>query len=218
MLSAVIVWSAWTVITSHAIKNSMTAFDLALFRYGIPALVLAPVVWRHGLEAGAMGWTGTALMAFGAGLPFLVLIGIGMAWSPAANAGAMLSGTMPMFAAILSGLVLGERFTAMRVLDFALILAGVGVLGLFSVLGGTHQQWQGYLVLMAAAFIWAVYTVTMKRAGVSALHATAIVSTVALLCDLGRWRWARLHASPRRRSRRSPCRPLPRACSPGCSA
>jgi drug/metabolite transporter (DMT)-like permease len=66
-----------------------------------------------------------------------------------------------------------------------LILAGVGLLGLCSALAGAHQQWQGYLMLMAAAFIWAIYTITMKRAGVSALHATAIVSTVALLCDFG---------------------------------
>ena len=95
MLATVLAWSAWTVITSHAIKSSLTAYDLALFRYGIPALLLAPVVLRHGLKAGAMGWTGTLLMAFGAGLPFQILIGMGMKWSPAANAGAMLSGTMP---------------------------------------------------------------------------------------------------------------------------
>ncbi|MEZ5926325.1 MAG: DMT family transporter [Hyphomicrobiaceae bacterium] len=181
----VIVWSAWTVATSHAIKTSMTAFDLALFRYGIPACVLAPVILRHGLKAGAMGWRGTLLMGLGAGLPFQILIGIGMRWSPAANAGAMLSGTMPMFAALLSGIVLGERFTMARIGGFALILGGVGLLGLFSALAGAHAQWHGYLVLMAAAASWAIYTVTMKRAGVSALHATAIVSAVALMCDVG---------------------------------
>lgn len=183
MLATVLAWSAWTVITSHAIKTSMTAYDLALFRYGIPALVLAPVIWRKGLKAGAMGWTGTLLMALGAGLPFQILIGMGMKWSPAANAGAMLSGTMPMFAAILSGIFLGERFTAVRVSGFLLILAGVGLLGLFSALAGAHEQWHGYLLLMCAALSWAIYTVTMKRAGVEALHATAIVSTVSIAID-----------------------------------
>ncbi len=184
MLTTVLLWSAWTVVTSHALKTSMTAFDLALFRYGVPALVLLPVILKHGLKAGALGWTGTLLMAFGAGLPFQILIGIGMKWSPAANAGAMLSGTMPMFAAILSGYVLGEAFSRARIAGFALIVSGVGLLGLFSALAGAHEQWHGYLVLMAAAFIWAIYTVTMKCAGVSALHATAIVSAVAFALDL----------------------------------
>lgn len=184
MLLTVLLWSGWTVVTSHAIKTSMTAFDLALFRYGVPAALLLPILIRHGLKAGAMGWTGTILMALGAGLPFQILIGIGMKWSPAANAGAMLSGTMPMFAAILSGFVLGETFTRARVAGFVLIVSGVGLLGLFSALAGAHEQWQGYLVLMAAGFIWAIYTVTMRRAGITALHATAIVSTVAILADL----------------------------------
>jgi drug/metabolite transporter (DMT)-like permease len=108
---------------------------------------------------------------------------MGMKWSPATNAGAMLSGTMPMFAAILSGIFLAERFTAARVSGFLLILAGVGLLGLFSALAGAHEQWHGYLLLMGAALCWAVYTVTMKRAGIEALHATAIVSTVSIAID-----------------------------------
>ena len=184
MLLTVLLWSGWTVVTSHAIKTSMTAFDLSLFRYGVPTLVLLPVTLRHGLKAGAMGWTGTLLMAAGAGLPFQILIGLGMKWSPAANAGAMLSGTMPMFAAILSAIFLGERFAAIRIGGFALILSGAGLLGLFSAIAGAHEQWQGYLLLMAAGTIWAVYTVTMKRAGISGLHATAIVSTIAFAVDL----------------------------------
>ncbi len=48
-LSVVLIWASWLVSTRHSVGAGLGPLDLSLLRYGIPALVLAPVWWRTGI-------------------------------------------------------------------------------------------------------------------------------------------------------------------------
>ncbi len=76
-LSVVLIWASWLVSTRHSVGAGLGPLDLSLLRYGIPALVLAPVWLRTGLfPKGAMG--PLCLMVLGSGAPFFQIVAFGM--------------------------------------------------------------------------------------------------------------------------------------------
>ncbi len=99
-LSVVLIWASWLVSTRHSVGAGLGPLDLSLLRYGIPALVLAPVWWRTGLfPKGAMG--PLCLMILGSGAPFFQIVAFGMRHTPASAAGVLLPGLMPMAVAVI---------------------------------------------------------------------------------------------------------------------
>lgn len=178
-LLTVMIWSGWVVLTRLAVTTTFTVWDMAVFRYVIPALVLAPTAVRNGLRSGRLGWPGSLVMSVGAGVPFLLLFALASRLAPAAHIGGVLSTVMPMMAAVLAYLFLGERLGAVKVAGLALIFAGVLMLGAVSVLFTVGQEWRGHALLFTAASLWACYTVALRGSGVSSFHGTAIVCSLS---------------------------------------
>lgn len=97
--------------------------------------------------------------------------GFGIAWVEAGRA-AVLGFTMPVWATILSILVLGERVTARRLLGLGLGMGGMALL-LWPALGALGTELAGALLMVGGAMAWGVATVIVKavdwRMGVLAL-------------------------------------------------
>ncbi len=110
-LSVVLIWAAWLVSTRHSVGTSLTALDLSLLRYGIPAALLAPYWLRTGLWPKNTPKLPLILMVVGSGAPFFQVVGFGMKATPASAAGVLLPGVMPLMTAIIGMLLLGERPT-----------------------------------------------------------------------------------------------------------
>ena len=88
---------------------------------------------------------------------------------------------MPVFVALFSALLSGERFDAMRLIGFGAVLAGiVGIAahGLFDLQSGA---WRGHILFLTAAAMFAIYTVTFRRSGLSPWHGAAIVNAYSLV-------------------------------------
>lgn len=155
--------------------------DLAALRFAVAGLVLFPVVLRRGLAIDRLGWPGFAAVVSGVGAPVPLIIGMGLRFAPAAHAGALFQGVVPLSVACLAGVVLGERATAIRKLGLLLIVCGavmIGGLGTTS-LGGRQSIGHGFF--LAAAFLMACYTIAIRRASIDGLHAAAIAAVVSLL-------------------------------------
>ena len=70
-----------------------------------------------------------ALLILCVSLPFgLVVLG-GAQWAPAAHIGMFLTGSMPLFRALMAWAVLGDRVTGVRLAGLLMILAGLLVFG-----------------------------------------------------------------------------------------
>lgn len=69
--------------------------------------------------------------------------------------------------------------TRVQVLGMALIPVGGGLIAGVGLTGGANDVWVGQLLFVFAAFLWGVYTVAMRKQGVRALDAVAIVAGVS---------------------------------------
>jgi len=166
---------AWQLATRLGVSTSMSPWDLALLRYGIPGLVLLPVLLRLGFLPRLSPWWLFPAIVAGSGLPFGVLGMTGAMFAPAAHMGALLPGTMPLFVALLAYVLLGESVNRTQMVGFALICAGVLLVsgGGFG-LTGDRSVLLGDALFLAASAFWALYTIAFRRAGLSAWHGAAL--------------------------------------------
>ena len=182
-LSVVLIWAAWLISTRHSVGTSLSPLDLSLLRYGVPALILSPYWLRTGLwPKGMPKWT-LVLMVCGSGAPFFQLVGFGMKATPASAAGVLLPGIMPLAAALIGMLLLGERPDRMRKLGMLAILAG-GVLLLADNLSSGRLTWVSYVILPAGATLWAIYTHAFRKSGLSAFEGGALICIWSTIINL----------------------------------
>lgn len=176
-LLTVAIWSLWLVGTRAAMGERLPLPILGLCRYGIPALVLAPLWWRHGMFPRGVPLPVLAFMVAGAGAPFLLLIATAAKTTPVSHLGVLLPGAMPLFVALLSRLFDGERFTGIRIAGFALVIAGVVAIGGFPVgVGGVGESF-----IVAGALSWAAYTIAYRRSGLPPFVAAGIIGAWSTL-------------------------------------
>jgi drug/metabolite transporter (DMT)-like permease len=183
-LAAVSIWAGWIVVARLGLRTSITPWDIAALRFGVAGLLLAPYLLRKGLAIERLGWIGLVAIVLGGGAPMVLLANAGLLFAPAAHAGALFPGVMPLMVALLAAPVLHEAFTSAKRIGFALILAGV--VAIVWGAGGTIGTAQniGHALFLGAALLWACYTVAMRRARLDGLHAAAIAAVGALVLYL----------------------------------
>jgi len=179
-LAAVSIWSGWIVVARLGLRSSLTPWDIAALRFGVAGLLLLPYVLRKGLALDRLGRLGLAAIVLGGAAP-VFFANTGLLFAPAAHAGALFPGTMPLMVALLAAAMLGEAFTRAKQIGFAFILAGV--LGIAWGAGGELGTAQnlGHAMFLAAGLAWAFYTVAMRKARLDGLHAAAIAAVGAMV-------------------------------------
>ncbi|MDQ0474515.1 DMT family transporter [Labrys wisconsinensis] len=171
-LIAVAIWSGSFVLTRLGMRTSLGACDITALRFGFAGVLMLPVIRREGLALARLGWAGLAVLIAGTGAPYVLLIALGLRFAPAGQAAALVPGPMCAMAAILAAALLHERLAARGWWGVAAILAGsVLIAGLGP--GGLDP---GHAAFLAAALLWAGYVLVLRRSGLTALHATAIVA------------------------------------------
>jgi drug/metabolite transporter (DMT)-like permease len=141
-------------------------------------------VIRRGFGIRMIGLKTWLVICAGAGVPYVLIASGGLQFAPAAHAGALIPGTMPLWAALLAMIFLHEKISGPRKLGLMLIPVGIVI---FVGAGLTEFEtgyWRGHLLFITAAICWASFTVAMRRAstrGFTALHAAAVVSVVSAL-------------------------------------
>ena len=182
-LAAVCIWSGWIVVARLGLRTSMTPWDIAAIRFGVAGVLLLPLVVARGVAVDRLGWTGLAAIVLGGAAP-VFLANSGLLFAPAAHAGALFPGVMPLMVALLAAMVLGEEFNRAKQIGFALILPGVLAITLGS--GGELGSLQnlGHALFLCAGLAWAFYTVAMRRARLDGLHAAAISAVGSALLYL----------------------------------
>lgn len=184
-LATILLWAIGLVATRFGVTGSLSLWDVVFLRMALPAVLLVPLLFRlPSAPAGQSRGRYTLLLvivAAGAGLPFMLTGSSGMLFAPAAHAGALMPGSMPLFAAVLAVLFLGEKFTAQRRAGTLLMLLGALAIGGWQLLDGSGTTWRGDLMFVCAGFMWACYTIAMKKSGIGAWQAAAIVYVSAFV-------------------------------------
>ena len=185
-LLTVSIWGAWIVGTRYAVRSDLLPQDIALLRFIVPAVVLAPYWMKMRVAPGDVPVRTIALITAGAGLPFYLCIAFGLQMAPAAHGGMLLPGTMPLFVALIGLVLLGERFGWRRGTGFLLIaIGGMGIGGWSIVSEAVEGAWRGHLLFLTGAFLWAVYTHAFRSSGQKAQEAVGIMSVWSLFLPGG---------------------------------
>lgn len=181
-LLTVTIWGGWLVGTRYAVRGALLPHDIALMRFIVPAVVLAPYWLKTGLKPKTVAWPLVGFIVAGAGLPFYLAIATGLQLAPAAHAGMLLPGTMPLFVALIALFLLGETFGWRRGTGFMLIAIGGAGIGAYTILTGTIEgAWQGQILFVTGAFLWAVYTHAFRWSRLKSQEAVGIMSVWSLI-------------------------------------
>jgi drug/metabolite transporter (DMT)-like permease len=182
--ATVLIWALWMVGTRHAVTHSLPPAAIGLLRFGVPALLLAPFWWRALARLRDPAGRPAALVALGllgSGAPFFLTVATGMRYAPAAEIGALLPGTMPLFVALIGWGFLGERIAPARALGFALVGLGVVLIGGAGLIDLGGGAWRGHLLLLAGALQWGIYTHAYRASGLKPLEAAGCVALASVL-------------------------------------
>jgi drug/metabolite transporter (DMT)-like permease len=182
-LAAVGIWSGWIVVARLGLRTSLTPWDIAALRFGVAGVILLPYLFNKGLAFDRLGAAGLAAIVLGGAAP-VFLANWGLLFAPAAHAGALFPGVMPLMVALLAAALLREQFTLTKKLGFAFILGGV--LAVVWGSGSEFGSWQniGHGLFLGAALAWACYTVAMRKARLDGLHAAALCAVGSMLLYL----------------------------------
>jgi len=175
-ISAVAIWAVWSAVTRLAVTTTLDAWDITILRFGVAALILLPVAARHGLARERLGWPGLVILIAGGGAPYVMLAAAGLRFAPAHDQAALNPGFAPLFVALIVAVWLGEALAGKRKGGLALILAGALVIVFGHGTAWTSLRPLGQAMFLAASFLWACFTVVMRRAAIKPLHAAALVS------------------------------------------
>jgi drug/metabolite transporter (DMT)-like permease len=183
-LTAVSIWAGWIVVARLGLRTNLTPWDIAALRFAVAGPLLLPYLLRRGLALERLGWSAAAALVLGGGAPMVLLANAGLLFAPAAQAGALFPGVMPLMVALLAAVILHEALTSTKRIGFLLI--STGVVGIVWSAGGTigTRQNLGHALFLASALLWACYTVAMRRARLDGLHAASIAAVGSLVLYL----------------------------------
>jgi drug/metabolite transporter (DMT)-like permease len=201
-LAAAAIWASWSAMTRFAVTTSFDPWDVALLRFGLAGLLLAPVLAQRGIARDRLGWLGLVALIAGAGAPYALVAASALRLAPAAELSALNPGCIPLFVAALAFVFAREAVSAAQRMGLALIVTGAALL--IAANADAVEAWStsrvfGATLALLAALMWAVFTLVMRRADLDPLHAAALVSTGSLAIYLPvylAWRGAALARAP----------------------
>lgn len=172
---SVTIFSGWFVVTRFGITRELRIWDIAALRFGIGAVLLAPAVLRRGSRLPIAAWGEGLIFALLWGVPFVLLVALGLKFTSAAQAAAIAPTLMPVFAGLFAWGFLRERQGRLRWLGYAAIVIGLACLiGAGAAAHGAPSP-MGIAALAAAAAMWAIYTLLFRRSGLTPIQSAALI-------------------------------------------
>jgi drug/metabolite transporter (DMT)-like permease len=175
----IFLWASWQIATRFGVTRSMSVFDLVAVRFAVAALVMLPIVLRQGLAVRRLGLGTVLVLAATAGAPYVLVAAGGLSLAPAGQGGALIAGVLPLWVTLLGAVFLGERPSRWHGVGLALIFLGAAAIVGVEGIGQSSSQLFGQILLLSASAMYAIYSLVNRRAGLSSLHATAIVSVLS---------------------------------------
>ncbi|WP_424987056.1 DMT family transporter [Microbulbifer sp. S227A] len=186
----VLIWAGFALSIRGIGQSPLLPADVALLRFGVPALLLLPFLPSRLGQLRRLNSTAAAFILIGAGLPFFFLATLGGLRSSSAHVGALIAGTVPVSVAVLGLLLLGHRIGKRTLPALAMIVLGVVALTWAAPAGDRGNLQQGVLLLLCASLLWAVYTLGLRTAALDPIACALLLSipsflVLALLCATG---------------------------------
>ncbi|NOH63083.1 DMT family transporter [Vibrio sp. RE88] len=180
-LGAISIWAGWMAVTRLGVTTSLSAYEITLLRFSVAGTLLLPIILRKGTGLKQLGLTKLMILVCGAGAPYSLIASSSLIYAPAAQAGVLIPGVMPLFVALLALIFFRERFNHKRKVGYFLMMVGLLIIVGLNAIIGAHSYITGQILMLLASFMWASYTLVLKQSKLDPLHAAAIVSFWSLI-------------------------------------
>jgi drug/metabolite transporter (DMT)-like permease len=181
---AALIWGIQAVVSRQSVADGLTAADVTILRFLTASVALLPLALMRlkPFPVGRLGWPKSLVLTLFAGAPFaLVLVG-GSAFAPALHTAVIAPGLIPVLAAALAYVFLGEKPPAMRLVGLAMILSGIGLFFWHSVSGPAAEGvWRGDLMFVLAACMWSLFGLLARKWQADALDLTITLSLLSVV-------------------------------------
>jgi drug/metabolite transporter (DMT)-like permease len=194
-LFAILIWSGSLVLLKLGVTTHLNAYDLTALRIGAAGALLLPVVVKRGMALNRLGATGLVVLIGSFGALYIVLLSQALKTASASAAGALNPGIMAVSAMLFGIVLFKDRARSVHVVGITLILFGLCA----EVFWGASKLTIGHLILVLTGAMWATYAVIIRRTGIAALHATALVAVGSAAIYLPIYAFAlpkQVHAAP----------------------
>src|ERR687892_1529082 len=171
----VAILSGWFVVTRFSVTRELRIWDITALRFGIGAILLAPAVLRRGRWLALAAWPEGLLFMLLWGVPFVLLVALGLQLTSAAEAAAITPTLMPVFAGLFARAFLREEQGRTRWLGYGAIVAGLVCLVTAGRPPHRAPNPPGPFALPLAAAMWAIYTLLFRRSGLTPIEAAALI-------------------------------------------
>jgi drug/metabolite transporter (DMT)-like permease len=183
LILATLFW-AGNFTFGRVLSEALPPFGINLIRWSIACVLLVPLALaREGrIVRPAPGlWPALLVMSVAGVLLFQALVYLSLQFTTSVNA-ALIAATTPIMTLLIAAAVGADSLTGRRVIGAVLSLGGVAWIvsrGSLGALLGLSVN-RGDLIMVLAAFLWAVYTVLSQRV-LRTLSPLAMTTTTALL-------------------------------------
>jgi drug/metabolite transporter (DMT)-like permease len=184
---AAAIWAVYPVVTRMGLKQSFEPAELIILRFGVSALLLAPLFLRDLRTLSTGAWVKGAHLAICHGTLLTLLLFEGLRRAPAAHSPAIMQGLIPLWVALFLWLTRKEQIAPRRKIGLLTIALGAVVLGTASVGGYDMRTMSGDLLFVAASALAAGYFVQMQSVAMPSAVATMFVSFYSILAILPWW-------------------------------
>ncbi|WP_207780443.1 DMT family transporter [Pokkaliibacter plantistimulans] len=178
-----LVWASFFVSLRIGARASLPALDLALIRFAPAALVFLPLFIRHARRIAQAPKRYLLGIIVGGGLPYFLIAGQGMHYASVSDGSTLILGTIPLFVSAIAVCCYGERVSLARRWGLALILLGTLVMLSMSLLQG-GERWKGHLIFVGCGLLWAYYTVSLRKAGLTPWQGASFLAVTSLVLTL----------------------------------
>lgn len=175
MIITLSMWSAFALSIRAMGGSALTHADLAVVRFAIPLLVLAPFLPSRWRALRRVRPSPALLVMVGGGLPFFLLASSGAAATSAAYVGSLIPGAAPIFVALAYAVFAHRRIGPAAMAGLALILVGAVALIGPDLLHARPGVAAGAALLLGSGALWAAYTIGLREAGLDPIAAALLL-------------------------------------------
>ncbi|MEP3844469.1 MAG: DMT family transporter [Paracoccaceae bacterium] len=160
--SIVLVWSFWLIVSRVANQSGLTVYDLAALRYGLAALVAAPLCLYYKPWRGLSLWK-VSVLSFVLGPVYILIVFSGFLFAPAAHGGIFMNGVLPLISIAFAVIFLRVLPSFQQALGAVLILVSTVVLAWDASVSSGEDAWIGDLLFLIGALFFSTYMILSER-------------------------------------------------------
>jgi drug/metabolite transporter (DMT)-like permease len=185
-LVVVCCWSGFNIVSRLAGKSVLTPYDLAALRFGIAGLLLSPIFVRTLRDIDRSLLLQYLTIALFASIGYALFVYSGFSFAPAAHAGVLVNGGIPLMTALIAWLALDQRPQGRAALGLVVALGGIVLIGVqsFAHADPAGQQWVGDALFLCAALVWAIAGLLMRRWRLRPIPTIAMMNGLSALLYL----------------------------------